>query len=362
MASAVRCRTRRSCATTRRARVRGADAATQSQAVPRRAQHPARCGCCRTPCRKHIRHFALSCYAPTSSFAAWLTRIAINEALMLRRRLKRPTLSLDEIDSRAEGGPMQASSRLRRRVARSDSSERRAFGRCSTSARPPAAGLSHRFVLREVEQLSIAETADCLGLNAATVKTRLHRARAKLRAVLTRRLRREQLQLFDFGGERCDRIVAAVLTRLSAGAASRSIAFAGLLAGAFAASLMCGAPMAYGAERISDPADSQSDLSALEEIRKGREIFRRATFGDEDFWGGTLGLHEAIAGAAEWRRRPGAEPEGRACRSDSRSIRPPCRERSSVRCASGNAGSQRSSRDARTAATRRGGGPDRIFR
>ena len=181
----------------------------------------------------YIRAFAhLSSYAPTGSFAAWLTRIAINEALMLRRRLKRPTLSLDEIDSRADGDPMQASWRLSNAFATSDSSEQASIRQLLEQA------LDHLpqdfrivFVLREVEQLSIAETADCLGLNAATVKTRLHRARAKLRAVLTRRLRREQLRLFDFGGERCDRIVAAVLTRLSAGAASRSIAFAGLLAG-----------------------------------------------------------------------------------------------------------------------------------
>ena len=43
-------------------------------------------------------------------------------------------------------------------------------------------------------------------------------------------------------------------------------------------------------------ADFKTDLNALKEIRIGRETFRYSTFGSEDFWGGMLGLHEAIAG------------------------------------------------------------------
>jgi RNA polymerase sigma-70 factor (ECF subfamily) len=69
------------------------------------------------------------------------------------------------------------------------------------------------FVLRVVEQLSINETAACLDLNSATVKTRLHRAQRRLRTDLSRRLQREQLNVFQFDGARCDRIVAAVITR-----------------------------------------------------------------------------------------------------------------------------------------------------
>ena len=45
-------------------------------------------------------------------------------------------------------------------------------------------------------------------------------------------------------------------------------------------------------------ADLKTDLKAVKEIREGRQIFRYSTFGSEDFWGGALGLHEAIAGAA----------------------------------------------------------------
>ena len=59
----------------------------------------------------------------------------------------------------------------------------------------------------------------------------------------------------------------------------------------------------------SKSPERRSDLAALEEIQKGREIFRYATFGDEDFWGGTLGLHETIAGAANGGSGPGLSPK-----------------------------------------------------
>jgi RNA polymerase sigma-70 factor (ECF subfamily) len=51
-------------------------------------------------------------------------------------------------------------------------------------------------------------------LNEATVKTRLHRAQIRLREDISRRLEREHLSLFEFGGETCDRIVARVFARL----------------------------------------------------------------------------------------------------------------------------------------------------
>jgi hypothetical protein len=46
------------------------------------------------------------------------------------------------------------------------------------------------------------------------------------------------------------------------------------------------------------PLEARVDFRALQQVRKGRQIFRYETFGDEAFWGGVLGLHEAIAGTA----------------------------------------------------------------
>ena len=69
------------------------------------------------------------------------------------------------------------------------------------------------FVLREVEEMSVEETAECLDLAPATVRTRAFRARALLRESLSRDLDAVTVEAFAFGGERCDRIVANVLER-----------------------------------------------------------------------------------------------------------------------------------------------------
>lgn len=70
------------------------------------------------------------------------------------------------------------------------------------------------FVLREVEGLSLAETADVLGCNEATIKTRVFRARRLLRRQLVDELGAVLPELFSFDGERCDRLVTTVFRRL----------------------------------------------------------------------------------------------------------------------------------------------------
>lgn len=161
----------------------------------------------------YIRAFThLDRYRPTGKFGAWLTRIALNEALMLRRRMRTDTVSLDAMDEATLTG-------ARASVADADSSSdgvdaliARQLLEQAIDALPAA--FRTVFVLRMVEQLSISETAACLSLNSATVKTRLYRAQRRLRAELSRRLTREQLNVFEFDGPRCDRIVTAVFARL----------------------------------------------------------------------------------------------------------------------------------------------------
>src|SRR4029450_12431866 len=72
------------------------------------------------------------------------------------------------------------------------------------------------FVMRDVEDMSVQETAECLAIPAATVRTRLFRARALLRAALARDLDVATMDVFGFAGERCDRIVAGALARARA--------------------------------------------------------------------------------------------------------------------------------------------------
>jgi hypothetical protein len=56
-------------------------------------------------------------------------------------------------------------------------------------------------------------------------------------------------------------------------------------------------------------AELAADVHAVKQFRDGRAIFRYATFGDEDFWGGTLGLHQALAGAANGGIGAGVSPK-----------------------------------------------------
>jgi RNA polymerase sigma-70 factor (ECF subfamily) len=71
------------------------------------------------------------------------------------------------------------------------------------------------FILRTMEQLSIHETADTLGIPAATVKTRLHRAVQLLRHALGEELATALDGAFPFDGGRCDRLTVSVLRRLA---------------------------------------------------------------------------------------------------------------------------------------------------
>jgi RNA polymerase sigma-70 factor (ECF subfamily) len=69
-------------------------------------------------------------------------------------------------------------------------------------------------IARAVEDMSVDETASALGLNPETVKTRLHRARQRLRAMLEARVGTVLQDVFPFEDPRCVRIADAVVARL----------------------------------------------------------------------------------------------------------------------------------------------------
>ena len=75
-------------------------------------------------------------------------------------------------------------------------------------------GLREIFMLREVEGLNTAQTAQSLDVSEDVVKTRLSRARASLRRELFDRVGATAAQSFTFLRPRCDRVVAAVLARI----------------------------------------------------------------------------------------------------------------------------------------------------
>lgn len=126
-----------------------------------------------------------------SKFYTWLVRIAVNEALMkLRKRRSDKTVPLDDpIDT---GEDVVA-----REIAvwdenPEDTYSREELGRILDEA-VESLKPAYRtvFVLRDIEEMSIEETAEALNLSISAVKSRLLRARLQLREKLTRQFKRK---------------------------------------------------------------------------------------------------------------------------------------------------------------------------
>jgi RNA polymerase sigma-70 factor (ECF subfamily) len=154
----------------------------------------------------YVKAFAnLHQFEGRSSFATWLTKIALYEALARRRAQQRlPVAPIDPSDCMTNivsEAPEEAS--------------RHELGNLLTRAVDALPEeLRTVFMLRAVEELSTQETADCLDLTPENVKVRLHRARAQLCSWIDRQIGAESRQLYMFDGERCDRIVAGVMKRV----------------------------------------------------------------------------------------------------------------------------------------------------
>lgn len=155
------------------------------------------------------RHLAQ--FAGRASFATWLTKIAVHEALARLRRRGRELLS-DPPSESDEDTMSTLKSPRPDPEAQALQGEARALLESAIEALP----VTYRsvFVMREVEGLSTAETAECLELSDEAVKTRLHRARALLREELFERAGIAASTAFSFHLSRCDGVVAAVFERL----------------------------------------------------------------------------------------------------------------------------------------------------
>ena len=154
----------------------------------------------------HLRQFD-----GRSQFSTWLTRIAIYEALARARRRGRYI----NMDFEQTPGLTFVTSR-----ASNPDPERLAFSRELGALMESAIdrlpdGAREVFILRAVEEMSTEEVAAALDVSQAVVKTRLSRARATLRRDLSAQTEAVASDTFRFLRPRCDRVVAAVLARIS---------------------------------------------------------------------------------------------------------------------------------------------------
>lgn len=150
-------------------------------------------------------------FAGRARFSTWLTRIAVNEA-SARARRRRPRrwsdLSLQDESMLSDLCTDEAAPEDRHDGREIRAVISRALGRLPEKLRIT-------FALRELESLSTAETAECLGVPKAVVRARLHRARLALALMIDAELGAEIRRLFQFDGDRCDRIVRGVLNSIA---------------------------------------------------------------------------------------------------------------------------------------------------
>jgi RNA polymerase sigma-70 factor (ECF subfamily) len=135
-----------------------------------------------------------------SRFSTWLTRIAVHEALGRVRLRARRELPL-EAEATSDGGE---------RDPEQQASERelaRLFEEACDSLPDIYRSV---FVMRGIEEMSIAETAACLDLSEEAIKVRYHRARALLRARVDDQVGEAAREAYSFLGARCAGMVARV--------------------------------------------------------------------------------------------------------------------------------------------------------
>ena len=157
---------------------------------------------------------SLDTFSAQSNLSTWLTRIAINTALDRQRAENRRKIDLLRQD-------VAMLDEYRQRFAQSDgSSPEKEILRAELSrilkdliARLPD-NFRTVFVLREIEGMSVKETAAALDLNETTVKTRLSRARTQLREMLEPDVQSIFADSIQFAGVDCERMTANVLTAL----------------------------------------------------------------------------------------------------------------------------------------------------
>ena len=153
-------------------------------------------------------------FAGAAKFSTWLTKIAVHEALARLRKRSR-IVGADPVKGAEKSSGMES---LESSIPNPEvqAFEKQTLEMLEAAIEAMPDNLRSVFVMREMEEMSTAETAECLGLSDAAVKIRLHRARKLLRRDLYLRVGALSSQAFRFLGEHCDRVTHAAMDRILA--------------------------------------------------------------------------------------------------------------------------------------------------
>jgi RNA polymerase sigma-70 factor (ECF subfamily) len=158
-------------------------------------------------------------FAGRAPFSAWLTRIAVHEALLRLRKRGR----IDQLDdSDIVGG-----AGLNMAETSPDPEQITTRAELRQLLEEAILDLPEQYravlMLRDVEELSTAETADALSLTEENVKVRLHRGHGMVRSWLLARVGANAKDAFPFMGLRCDRVVRNVLAKVAGSCSTATI-------------------------------------------------------------------------------------------------------------------------------------------
>jgi RNA polymerase sigma-70 factor, ECF subfamily len=159
---------------------------------------------------------AIGTFRGEAGVMTWLTRITLNEARgRLRRR--RTMVGLHELEAAQDAGALVMPFPTTMDGANPEADAARAEIRKLIERAVDDLPEAFRtvFIMRDVQECNIEETAASLELNPDTVKTRLHRARRLLRRALDAKLAATMTEAVPFLGARCRRVTDAVLSRLT---------------------------------------------------------------------------------------------------------------------------------------------------
>lgn len=168
-----------------------------------------------------LAYRAMDRFSGDAKLSTWLIRIAVNVAIRRARKLHRSAEVIDLVadlaDLREHDGGSQGSDMSENAAEQPERAALRAETRRLIEDKINGLPDVFRtvFVMRAVEEMTVDETAVCLGIPEATVRTRYFRAKGLIREALAREIDFNLGEAFSFAGDRCDRIVAGVLRRLA---------------------------------------------------------------------------------------------------------------------------------------------------
>jgi RNA polymerase sigma-70 factor (ECF subfamily) len=152
-------------------------------------------------------------YRGEASLSTWLSRLVLNECNgRLRRSARRDNIvaivnagmDLDGYGAEAPDGEAPERAAAREQI--------REVLEHKVSQLPEVFRLV--FVMRSVEELDVQEIAEILSISPETVRSRYFRARGMLREALAQEIDLAEADLYQFGGERCDAVIARVRAQL----------------------------------------------------------------------------------------------------------------------------------------------------